>query len=236
MGMFMLPLGTLVNMGAVLIGGTIGLLLHKGFPDRVRGMIFNAMGLFTLVIGFMMAVKMHEPVAVIISIILGGLIGEALRLEDRSMQAGDFLKKKIKAKDEKFTEGLVTAFMIFCVGSMTIVGAIDEGVRNEHTLLYTKAIMDGILSVTLAASFGAGVLFSVIPMLIYQYGITLLAVLFRGLFNDEMIAQMTGVGGVLILGVAVNLLELKKIRVINLLPALVIIAIITFGLRLIFPT
>lgn len=95
----MLPLGTLVNMGAVLIGGTIGLLLHKGFPDRVRGKIFNAMGLFTLVIGFMMAVRMHEPVAVIISIILGGLIGEALRLEDRSMQAGDFLKKKIKAKE-----------------------------------------------------------------------------------------------------------------------------------------
>jgi len=231
----MLPLGTLVNMGAVLVGGTVGLLLHKGFPERVRGMIFNAMGLFTMVIGFMMAVKMREPVAVIVSVIIGGLIGELLRLEDRSVQAGDFLKAKIKSKDEKFTEGLITAFMIFCVGSLTIMGAIDEGLRNDPTLLYTKAIMDGIIAVTLAASFGAGVLFSVIPMFIYQYGVTLLAVLFRGFFNDEMIAQMAGVGGILILGISVNLLELKKIRVINLLPALIIIVLVTLGLRLIFP-
>jgi uncharacterized membrane protein YqgA involved in biofilm formation len=222
-------------MGAVLAGGTVGLLLHKGFPEGIRQMIFNVMGLFTLVIGFMMAAKMREPVAVIVSIIVGGLIGELLRLEDRSVRAGDFLKAKIKAKDDKFTEGLVTAFMIFCVGSLTIVGAIDEGIRNDPTLLFTKSIMDGIIAVTLAASFGAGVLFSVIPMFIYQYGVTLLAVLFRGLFNDEMIAQTAGVGGVLILGVAVNLLELKKIRVINLLPALIIIALVTIVLRLIFP-
>ncbi|OHD54098.1 MAG: hypothetical protein A2Y33_10300 [Spirochaetes bacterium GWF1_51_8] len=230
----MFPLGTLVNIGAVLVGGAIGLFLHKGFPDNIRKMIFNTMGLITLVIGFIMAGRMKEPLAVVISVIAGGLLGELLRLEDRAEMGGEWFKHKIRIKDEKFTEGLVTAFMIFCVGSMTIVGSIDEGVRGDHTLLFTKSIMDGVLSVSLAATYGAGVLFSVIPLFIYQYSITLLAVLFGGLFDEQMIMQMTGVGGILILGVGINLLELKKIKVINLLPSLLIVALITFGMRLIF--
>ena len=229
-----MPIGTLVNAGAVIVGSIIGLIFHKSFPERFQKIIFQAVGLFTMAIGVMMVLKMKEPMTAVFSLILGGLVGELLRLEARIDGFGEWLKDKAKMKDERFTEGFATAFLIFCVGSMTILGAIEEGVNGEHTLLLTKSLMDGIVSISLAASIGIGVLFSFIPLLAYQLLLTLLAYLFRSLFTPEVIDQLTAVGGVMILGIGFNLLDIKKIYVINLLPALVFIVILTYIVKLFY--
>lgn len=217
-----LPVGTLVNVAAVLIGGGAGLVLNDRLPARVKSMVFQGLGLCTLAIGMSMALEMANPVAVIFSVVFGGIIGAALKLEEKFEHFGDWLKAKVKSKNEHFTDGMVTAFLIFCVGSLTILGAFDEGLRQDPTLLFTKAMLDGFASIALAATYGIGVLFSVAPMFAYQYGLTLSAGALQGFFTEPMIAQLTATGGVLILGIGVNLLDLKRIPLTNLLPALVI--------------
>jgi len=137
------------------------------------------------------------------------------------------LKNRLKFKDQGFTEGLVTAFLIFCIGSMTIVGALNEGISGDKSLLLTKSMLDGFTSIALASTFGAGVLFSVIPMLIFQGGLTVFAGQFHSLFSQVLLAQLTATGGVLILGISLNLLEIKSIKVINLLPSLLVVIFLT---------
>lgn len=154
-------------------------------------------------------------------------MGELVRLDKRIETLSDALKSKLKFKDQGFTEGLVTAFLIFCIGSMTIVGALNEGISGDKSLLLTKSMLDGFTSIALASTFGVGVLFSVIPMLVVQGGITVFAGLFQNLFSDILLAQLTATGGVLILGIGINLLEIKTIKVINLLPSLLVVLILT---------
>lgn len=226
---FPLPLGTLINVGTVVLGSAIGLLLHKGFSDRIKEIIFQAVGLFSIGLGVMMIMDIQDPITVVFSLVIGGIIGEALKIEDRLNNAASKLQKKLKSDDKNFTEGLTSAFLIFCIGSMTFVGAIEEGLTGNHSLLITKSILDGFVSITLAASLGFGVLLSIIPLFIFQFGITLLAVVFQGLFSEVMIAQLSGLGGILILGVGINLLALKKIKLSNLLPSLIIIILLTVG-------
>jgi uncharacterized protein len=174
-----------------------------------------------------MFTKVRNPVILVFSLLIGGLIGEAVGLQEGIEAVGDRLKSSVRSTDPRFTEGMVSAFLLFCVGSMTVVGAIDEGLRGDHSLLFTKSMMDGFVSISLAAGLGIGVMFSIIPLFIFQYGITLLAIVMKDLFTLEMIDQLTALGGVLILGIGVNLLELKKIRLISLLPGIPIIAVAT---------
>lgn len=221
-----LPLATFINIGAILVGGTIGLLINKSLPDKIRTIVFQAIGLFSIAIGISMAIKMGNPLIIVFSLLLGGILGEALDLEQRIEGLSDKLKTSIKSKDKRFTEGLVTAFLLFCIGSMTIVGSISEGTTGDRTLLLTKSILDGFSSIALAATFGVGVLFSVIPMLILQGGLTLLAGALGNFIGPNIIDYLTCVGGILIVGIGINMLEIKKIKVINLLPALVFVGIL----------
>lgn len=222
-----MPIGTFVNAGTVIIGSLIGILLRKHFPLKIKQIVFQAIGLSTLVIGIKMSLEVRNILILIFSMLLGGITGEFLGLDRGLERLTDRIKKKFKSSGEHFGEGLVTAFLIFCVGSMTIVGALDEGLRADHTVLLTKSVLDGFTSIALASTYGAGVLFSFLPLLVFQGGITLLAFISKDFFTPVMISQMTAVGGAMILGLGINLLEIKKIRIINLLPALVYVVILT---------
>jgi uncharacterized membrane protein YqgA involved in biofilm formation len=224
---YYMPLGTVVNAGAVIVGSTVGTLLGSRFPERIKAMVFQALGLATLVIGMRMAFETKGILVFIFSLLLGGISGEFLRLQERIEGVAERLKGKIKKSSSGFSEGLVTAFLIFCIGSMTIVGAIDEGLRGDHTILLAKSVLDGFTSIALASTYGFGVGFSAVPLFLFQAGITLLAALSQQFFTSLLISQLTGVGGAMIIGIGINLLGIKKIRVINLLPALVWVVLLT---------
>lgn len=223
----MLPIGALANVAAILAGSFLGLVLHGRMPLRVKTMVFQGLGLCVLVIGLGMALKMQNPVAVVLSVVLGGIAGELLRLEAAFERLAAWLKRAIRSKNETFADGFVTATLIYCIGSMAILGALDEGLRGDPTILFTKAVLDGFASIALAATYGLGVAFSTIPLFLYQFGITLSAQAVQPFFTEPLLAQLTGTGGVLILGIGINLLELKRIPLSNLLPALPIVVLIT---------
>ncbi|WP_321516740.1 DUF554 domain-containing protein [Marinifilum fragile] len=215
-------IGTLINVGAIILGGSIGLLFRTKIPERLFKIVFQAIGVFTLYLGISMALKANELLIMVFSLVLGSLFGELLRLEERVETLSERLKKRVGSGDVNFSTGLLTAFMLFCMGAMTIVGSLEEGMGKEPTLLLTKSLMDGISSVALAAVMGIGVLFSVIPLLIYQGGLTLLAALFGDIIPQVVINEITGIGGVLIIALGISILELKKIKVLNMLPAILI--------------
>lgn len=223
----LIPMGTLANVGAVLLGGGIGVLLGGRMPENCRTIVFQGLGLCTLVIGMSMALKMQAPLPLIFSVVLGGIVGELLRLEAGFERLGLWVKARVKSDNALFTDGMITAFLIFCVGPMTILGSFDEGLRNDPTLLYTKSMLDGFASIALAASYGLGVVFSIVPLAVYQLGLTYFAATLQDVLTDPLIAQLTATGGVLILGIGCNLLELKMIRIANLLPALVLVVLLS---------
>lgn len=224
------PLGTLINVSTVILGSLFGLFLKRGIPERFKSILFQSIGLFTLMIGINMVIKVKNPLVIVFSLILGGILGEWLRFGERLESLSAKLKNIFKSRDQNFSQGLLTAFLIFCVGSMTLVGAIDEGLRNDSSLLLTKSILDGFVSISLASSFGIGVLFSVIPLFIFQYGITLIAFVSQDLFSPYLIDQLTALGGALIIGLGIVLLNLKEIKVTNLLPSILILVLLTLGL------
>ncbi|WP_372753584.1 DUF554 domain-containing protein [Labilibaculum sp.] len=221
-------IGTIVNVVAILVGGSLGLLFRTKIPERMFKIVFQAIGIFTLYLGLSMALKASELLLMVFSLVLGALLGEFLRLEERVDNGSQFIKRKIGSSDAHFSTAFVSSFMLFCLGAMTILGSMEEGMGKEPTLLLTKSMMDGFSSVALAAVMGVGVLFSVIPLLIYQGGLTLLAALFGGLIPEAIITEIAGVGGVLIIGLGLNILEIKKIKVLNMLPALVVEALLCY--------
>lgn len=227
-----MPIGTLVNALAVTIGGIIGLALNKSLPDKIKVIVFQAIGLFTIVISLQIAFKTENVLILVFSLIIGGIIGELADLEKRIERLSDAIKSRLRIKSSTFTEGLLSAFLLSCIGSMTIVGSINEGLRGDRTLLLTKSILDGFSSIVLTSSLGIGVVFSVVPLVIFQGGITLLAAQFQNYFSPILINNLTGVGGVLILGIGINLLEIKKIKVTNLFPSLFVVAILVWILTI----
>lgn len=222
-----MPIGSLVNAGAVIVGSALGLLLRSRFPEKIKVIIFQAIGLSTLVLGMEMALQTGNFLVLIFSLILGGIVGELVQLERALERLGERLKARINAGDERFTEGLVTAFLIFCIGSMTFVGALNEGLSGDRTLIFTKALLDGFTSIALASVYGLGVIFSALPLLLIQGGISLLARQFQDFFTPLLINELTAVGGVLILGIGISLLEIKRLRTTNLLPALLVVVLLT---------
>lgn len=221
-------LGTLINVGAVIVGSVVGLAIHAKLPERFTKIAFQGIGLFTIFLGVTMAMKTGNFLIMIFSIVIGAIIGELIALEKYINKFGGYLKKRIKSKNEKFSEGLVAAFLLFCMGSMTVLGAIEEGLGGVPNLLLAKSVLDGFSSVALAASLGIGVMFSVVPLLIYQGGLTLFAASLQSFFTTALINELSAVGGLLLLGLGINILGIKKLKVLNMLPSLVIAVILAY--------
>jgi len=219
-------LGTLVNAAAVVVGGTVGMLLNKSMPERFKTIYFQAIGLFTIAIGISMVWNIQNIIMVVGSLAVGSLLGEWMNLEVGVERLANVLRKSFKIGNEKFSEGLITSFLLFCVGAMTIVGAIDEGTGRSNEVLLTKSMMDGFSAILLASAFGIGVIASAIPLLIFQGGITLLAMSAASFFTPDIIQGLTSIGGILLIGLGINILEIKKIRIVNMLPALVVVVIV----------
>jgi uncharacterized membrane protein YqgA involved in biofilm formation len=221
--------GSVVNAAAIIIGSLLGLLLPK-MSEQLRSTVIQGMGIALCVLGIMMAMKTTHYLWMVISLVIGGMLGEWMQVERRFEQAGAWLERKVPARGEASVgKAFVTASLVFCIGAMAILGSIDSGVRMNHDILYTKSLMDGFLSIVFASTLGLGVLFSSVPVLLYQGAIALAAMFTASLLSAEAVQTLTievsAVGGILIIGVGINLLEIKKINVANLLPAVVVMGI-----------
>jgi uncharacterized membrane protein YqgA involved in biofilm formation len=213
--------GTIINVITVLIGSGLGLLLRNRLSDAYKSLILQGVGILTLVIGMQMALKTENILILLISVILGGITGQLLRFEEKIDSFADSVKNKFARKDDAFfSEGFITASIIFCVGPMTILGSINDGLHGDINLLAIKSVLDGFTALALSTTFGIGVIFSIFTIIIIQGGITFSALLIEQFFNNMMINEMTAVGGVLIIGIGFVLLDVKKIKVATFLPAL----------------
>lgn len=222
-------IGTIANTLAIVIGCIIGLILKDHFPKKISLILFQGIGLVSLILGIQMTVQAREILFIIIALFTGSIIGELMDIEMRLEKAGEKIKslfKHLKGK-ENFTEGFITTSLLFCVGSMAIMGAIEEGFTGNPNILLAKSALDLVSSMVFAASLGVGVLFSAIPVFLYQGIITQIAFLVRNWITPDIINEMTAVGGVLIIGLSLSILDIKKIKVANLLPSLLIIILLT---------
>lgn len=218
-------MGTLLNIFTVLLGGGLGAVFGARLPERVRQTVMNGLGLFTLALGLQMTLKSENMLIVLGSVLLGGIVGEWWRIDDRLNQLGAWLEAKSGSRGEsgsnRFIKGFVTASLVFCVGPMTILGSIQDGLTGKFELLALKSVLDGFAALAFASSLGVGVLFSALTIGVFQGALTLLAAQAQTVLTPPVIAEMTATGGVLIMGIAFSsLLELKQIRVGNFLPAL----------------
>ncbi|MCL4516717.1 MAG: DUF554 domain-containing protein [Firmicutes bacterium] len=221
-------MGTLINAATIILGGVLGLFLKGRLSERVNGTIMQGVGLVILLIGLDMARQTHNAIMVLISLVAGGIIGETLNLEGRFEDWSDRLQARFARGESTFSRGFVAASLLFCVGPMAIMGAFDDGLRGNYQVLVNKAALDGISSIALAASLGFGVVFSAIPVFLYQGSLTLLAVTIRPIMTPLAIAEMTATGGLMIVGLAFNMLGFRKIKVTNFLPALVLAVAIAY--------
>lgn len=223
----MVLLGTIINGVTIILGAWLGSFL-KQIPDKMKETVMKAIGLAVIVLGIDMSLQSEQFLFVILSLAIGAIIGEKWDLEEKLNILGRWVERKKKKKaDGEIAEGFVAATLLFVVGAMGIIGALDSGLRNDHSILITKSVLDGFSSIVLAATLGIGVLFSFFPVVVYQGTIALSATLITEwipqIFMDRFITEMTSVGGMMIIGIGLNLLGIIKIRVANLLPALLII-------------
>lgn len=221
---------TLVNMVAILLGAFLGMGLKRGIPDQVKNTIMQGLGLAIMVIGLKMAVGADNDIVVVISLVIGGILGEWVKLDKKLDNLGALVKKKLKVNDSNFVDGFVSASLIFCVGAMAIVGSIDAGLRGDYTVLFLKSTLDGIVAIVLASSLGVGVACSALMVLVYQGLITLLAVYLQNILVGDVISYMTAVGGILIIGIGMGIANIKQINTINLLPGIFVAVILGYGL------
>ncbi len=224
-------IGTIVNTATVIVGSLIGMFFSKGIKNEYRTAFFQVIGLVTVAIGVGMVYAINHLVIVIISLVIGTLLGTWWDIENQIERFSNYLKKRLKIGNERFSEGLITTVLLFCVGSMTILGTIQEGMGFSSDLLITKAILDGFSSIILASVFGISVLFSAIPLFLIQGGLTLLAMQLGAFISDEMVAALTAVGGVMLIGLGFSILEIKKIPIANMLPALLVVILLVWIYR-----
>lgn len=235
-------IGTMINIVTVLVGGTLGLTFGHRLKPRFRGTVIMALGLFTMAIGVNMfigslGVEGENPLVPLVSLLLGGLLGEWWRIEDRLKSLGGWLEARFArggeaAEGSRFIRGFLSASLLFCVGPMTIIGSIQDGLTGDYQLLAIKSVLDGFAALALASTLGIGVLFSTLVVLTYQGGISLLAAQAQTFLDEVMMAEISAVGGVLLLGLAIGtLLELRPVRAGNLLPALIVAPLLVFALR-----
>jgi uncharacterized membrane protein YqgA involved in biofilm formation len=215
-------LGTIVNAIAIIVGSIIGILFRGKIPERFSQSIAKSIGLGVLLIGIMNAIEVENMILVLISLALGTLIGEYIHIEKRIENFGEFLQSKLKKSDSSVSRSFVTATLLYCVGSMAIVGSLESGLTGNHHTIFAKSIVDGITSIIFTSSLGVGVIFSAIPVFLYQGAIVLTAGFLKPFLIDTVILNMSSIGGVLIMGLAFNMLNYEKIKVGNMLPAIFI--------------
>ena len=217
-----------VNAATVILGSLLGILLHKRLKEEHTKTVVACMGICTMVIGMTGAIATSNILIVILCLVAGTVIGQLLKLEQRMDGAGDWLKARVAKKSgSRFTEGFVTASLLFCVGSMSIMGSFDAGLRGNYDIIFAKSVMDGIMSVTFAATMGIGVVFAAVTVIIYQGALTLLAGVMEPVLTQSVITEMSAVGGVMLIATGMNIIGLTKerIQVGNMLPALIFPAI-----------
>lgn len=220
-------LGTIVNVIAIVIGSSLGLILKKGITEKSKETVLQGVGLAVILIGLKMGFQVNNELIVIISLVLGGLIGEILRIDEKLDLFGEKLQQKVGAGEGDFVKGFVTASLVFCVGAMAIMGAIEGGLTGTYKILFAKSALDFFTSLILSSSLGIGVMFSAVPVLIYQGIITLVSAGAKDILIDPVITYMTATGGLLIVGIGINILGFKNINVANLLPAIFIAILAT---------
>jgi uncharacterized membrane protein YqgA involved in biofilm formation len=230
--------GTFINVAAILIGGTIGLLFGARIPEKFKNTVIAGMGIFTGAMGMGMFLESNNQLIVLGALLIGALIGEWVGIEDWLQRLGQTLEKRFSQESEsgansRFVRGFMVSSLLFCIGPIAILGSIQDGLSGDYNLLAVKSTLDGFASIAFASTLGVGVLFSALPILVYQGGVSLLANQLNAIVTDPMMAEMTATGGILLIGVGIsNLLEIKKIRVGNFLPALAVAPLIVWGLSL----
>ncbi|MBD7913128.1 MULTISPECIES: DUF554 domain-containing protein [Clostridium] len=223
-------LGTIVNCVTIFIGCIVGLFIKGKITTKISNTIMNGLALCVLYIGISGALKGEDTIQMIICVAVGALIGEIIDIDKRLIKLGDYFEKKVKKKSDtvSVSEGFVTASLLFCIGAMAVVGSLESGLKGDNTTLLAKSVLDGISSLIFSSTLGIGVMLSVLSVLIYQGVITLAAGLLSGILSTVVISNMSAVGSLLIIGLGLNMLEVTKIKVANLLPAIFIPII--FGL------
>ena len=229
--------GTFLNIATVLIGGMIGLLFGARIPEKLKATVIAGIGRFTAAMGLQMFMETKNPLIVLGALLIGTLLGEWIRIEDGLHNFGKFLEQRFSKEGDdgsnKFVRGFLTTSLLFCVGPMTILGSIQDGLTGDYNLLAVKSVLDGFASMAFASTLGAGVLFSTIVIFVFQGGVSLFAAQLNAIATPIMMGELSATGGVILLGLAISsLLEIKKIRVGNMLPALAVAPIIVWGLSL----
>lgn len=213
-------LGTIVNVGAIIVGSGIGLLIKGGLPERFRNSIMQALALFVIIVGIMGATGTSNAILVLICLVIGTIIGEIINIDRKLEIFGDKVKDRFsKNSESNFAQGFITGSLVYCVGAMAIVGSLNAAIKGDNSILYTKAVLDGVSAVLFTSVYGISVMLAAVSVLIYQGAITLLAGIIAPYLSSAAIAEMSAVGGVLILGLGFSIMEIKRVKVANMLPA-----------------
>jgi uncharacterized membrane protein YqgA involved in biofilm formation len=230
--------GTFINFAAIIVGGMLGIFFGARLSENLKNTVIAGMGIFTAAIGVTMFLKTENSLIVLGALIIGGLLGEWWRIEDRVQSLGIWLEKRFTGSSEgnssRFVRGFLSASLLFCTGPMAVPGSISDGFRGDYLTLSIKSILDGFISIAFASTMGIGVLFSALPVFVYQGSISLLAAQLNSIMSNSMMNEMTATGGILLIGIGISsLLEIKKIRVGSFLPALIVAPLISYILSLI---
>jgi len=229
--------GTFINVGAILLGSGIGLLCGSRLSDQLKSIVLSGMGIFTAAIGMQMFLKTENSLIVLGALLMGVLLGEWWKIEDWLQNLGVWIERRISGHSEGrsslFVRGFLAASVLYCTGPMAVLGSISDGLQGDYLTLSIKAVLDGFLSLAFASTMGLGVVFSALPVLVYQGGISLLAGQLNAIIDNAMLNELTATGGVLLIGISISsMLELKKIRIGNFLPALTIAPAIVYILNI----
>lgn len=218
-------IGTLINCIAIIVGSGLGLLLRKGMNQDISKTVMQGIGLSVILIGVMGAIQTQNTLLVILSMVIGGVAGSLINIKKRMDQLGEYAERKLTRGgdgESTFAKGFVTASLVFCVGAMAVVGALDSGIRGDHSTLIAKSALDAVAALVFSSTLGIGVMLSAVPVLIYQGAIALLGNAIAPLLSEIVITEMSAVGGLLIMAIGINMLLEKDITVANLLPAILV--------------
>lgn len=218
-------IGTIINVAAILVGSALGLLLKRNFRKHIADVVMQGLGLCVTLIGLSGALETGNVLLMILSVVLGGVVGALIGIDRRLNDLGAYAQRKLTrntGEDNTFARAFVTASLVFCVGAMAVVGALDSGIRGDHSTLIAKSALDGVASIVFASALGPGVMLSAVPVLLYQGSIALLGNLVAPLLSDVVVQEMSAVGGLLIIGIGLNMLLKSEIKVADLLPAILV--------------
>lgn len=225
--------GSIVNAVSIVLGSVLGILINKGIKEEYKKIVMDAVGLTVVIMGITSAIKSENLILVIISMVLGSIIGQAIGIQDKLDKLGNRLEERFGKEESNFSKGFVTASLVYCIGAMAIIGSLESGITGDHSTLFAKSVLDGITAVIFASTLGIGVAFSAASVLIYEGSISILASYLSNLMSDPAITEMSAVGGILITAIGLNVLGIKKVNAGNMLPA-VFIPLVYFALKTIF--